>query len=87
MTPKKALSNTHGATEVQLGPCAATVYGAPGGNVVFNAATICWADGLSEPPGYQRPHGYVPRNGPDARVQAITRNVLDRFVSSPGWAT
>jgi hypothetical protein len=51
--------------------------------VVFNAATIYWADGLPEPPGYQRPHDYLPRNGPDPRVQAITRNVLDRFVSSP----
>ena len=65
------------------GPYAATLYPGPHGNVVFNAATIYWADGLSAPPGYQRPYDYVPRNGPDPRVQAITRNVLDRFVASP----
>jgi hypothetical protein len=38
-------------------------------------STIYWADGLSEPPGHQRPYDYVPRNGPDARVQVITRNL------------
>ena len=57
------------------GGYAATVYEEAPGNVVFNAATIYWADGLSEPPGYLRPHDYVPRNGPDRRVQAITRNI------------
>ena len=56
------------------------MYSTPRGYVVFNAATIYWADGLPEPPGYQRPSDYVPRNGPDARVQTITRNLLDRRV-------
>jgi hypothetical protein len=65
------------------GPYAATVYAAERGNIVFNAATIYWADGLSEPPGYQRAYDYVPRNGPDSRVQVITKNVLDRFVAAP----
>lgn len=64
------------------GPYAATVYATASGSQVFNAATIYWADGLSAPPGYHRPRDYVPRNGPDPRVQAITRNVLDRFVAS-----
>ena len=68
------------------GPYAATIYTTDRGNTVFNAATIYWADGLSEPPGYQRPYDYVPRNGPDVRVQAITRNLLDRFAASPRLA-
>jgi hypothetical protein len=41
------------------------------------------AEALSEPPGYLRPSEYVPRHGPDPRVQAITRNVLGRFTESP----
>lgn len=60
----------------------ATIYDGPKGNVVFNASTIWWSDGLSEPPGYVRPDIYKhtrPR-GPDPRVQRITANLLDRFV-------
>src|SRR5262249_2428046 len=33
----------------------ATLYPGPKDNVVFNAATIWWADGLSAPPGYATP--------------------------------
>ena len=33
-------------------------------NFVFNAATIWWADGLSEPPGYVRPNVYTTAEGP-----------------------
>jgi hypothetical protein len=59
----------------------ATIYPAPKGNLVFNAATIWWADGLSAPPGYQHPaaHGAKPQ-GPDRRVQRITANLFDRFL-------
>jgi hypothetical protein len=58
----------------------ATVYPGPKGNLVFNAATIWWSDGLSAPPGYQHPsaHGAKP-HGPDPRVQRITANLLNRF--------
>jgi hypothetical protein len=51
--------------------------------VVFNAATIYWPEALSGPPGYLRPSEYLPRHGPDPRVQAITRDVPDRFARSP----
>jgi hypothetical protein len=61
------------------GTYTATVYPGPKGNVVFNAATCWWADGLSEPPGYVRPKVYTEPKGPDARVQRITRNVLERM--------
>lgn len=56
------------------------VYPGPKKNIVFNAATIWWADGLSNPPGYVRPaaHGGSPK-GADARVQRITANVLERM--------
>jgi hypothetical protein len=57
----------------------ATVYPGPKGNVVFNASTCWWADGLSEPPGYIRPSVYTTPHGPDPRVQQITRNVLERM--------
>ena len=59
----------------------ATLYPGPKDNLVFNAATIWWADGLSAPPGYQHPsaHGAKPQ-GPDRRVQRITANLLARFV-------
>lgn len=59
----------------------ATIYPGPKGNLVFNAATIWWADGLSAPPGYVRPsaHGNSPQ-GPDPRVQRITTNLFQRFL-------
>jgi hypothetical protein len=61
------------------GQFTATVYPGPKGNIVFNAATCWWADGLSEPPGYVRPSVYISPKGPDARAQQITRNVLARM--------
>ncbi len=57
----------------------ATVYPGPRDNVVFNAGTCWWADGLSAPPGYVRPSVYTSPQGPDPRVQRITANVLQRF--------
>ncbi len=60
----------------------ATIYPGPKGNLVFNAATIWWGDGLSEPPGYVRPAVYTKPQGPDPRVQQITRNLLERFRSA-----
>ena len=58
----------------------ATVYPGPHGNVVFNAATCWWADGLSAPPGYVRPKVYTEPKGPNHRVQQITKNVLQRML-------
>src|SRR5262245_8859181 len=59
----------------------AVMFRAPKGNLVFNAATIWWADGLSAPPGYVRPeaHGNSPK-GPDPRVQRMTTNLFERFL-------
>lgn len=59
-----------------------TLYEAPKGNVVFSCATIFWGDGLSSPPGHTRSAHFQPREGPDARVQRITQNVLSRMLSS-----
>ena len=58
----------------------AVVLPGPKDNVIFNAATIWWSDGLSAPPGYLTPsaHGAKPK-GPDPRVQRITANLLNRF--------
>ena len=64
------------------GTFTATIYPGPRDNFVFNASTCWWADGLSAPPGYVRPSVYTTPQGPDQRVQRITRNVLDRMRSA-----
>jgi len=66
------------------GEFTATLYPGPKGNFVFNASTIWWADGLSAPPGYSRPAVYTKPQGPDPRVQKITRNILERMLAAPG---
>ncbi len=59
----------------------ATIYSGPKGNLVFNASTIFWSQGLSSPPGHLLPYTHNGRpHGPDVRVQRITRNVFERFV-------
>ena len=61
---------------------AATIYPGPKGNFVFNASTIFWAQGLSNPPGHVLPWSHWSRpHGPDERVQQITRNLLDRSIA------
>lgn len=57
----------------------ATIYPGPMKNIVFNASTIWWGDGLSAPPGYKRPKSYSSPMGPDPRVQRITANLLERM--------
>ena len=55
----------------------ATMFPAPKGNFVFNAATIFWSQGLSTPPGHILPWSHWSRpHGPDERVQTITKNLL-----------
>jgi hypothetical protein len=67
----------------RVGTYAATIYPGPKDNVVFNAATIWWSDGLSAPPGYLHPFAYGAKpKGPDPRVQRITANLLARFRGS-----
>lgn len=65
-----------------VGRYTATLYDGAKGNIVFNAATIWWANGISSPPGHMNPvrHG-VRQQGPDERVQKITRNLLERMIS------
>jgi hypothetical protein len=60
----------------------ATLHPGKKGNLVFNAATIWWSLGLSEPPGFLRPsaHGSA-LQGPDPRVQRMTRSLFDRFLA------
>jgi len=67
--------------ELNGGQFTATVYPGGKGNIVFNASTCWWADGLSAPRGYVRPSVYTTPQGPDARVQQITRNLLQRMRS------
>ena len=66
----------------KVGHYTATLYDGPHGNIVFNAATIWWANGISSPPGHMNPrrHG-VAQQGPDERVRQITRNLFERMTS------
>ena len=58
----------------------ATIYPGPKKNLVFNASTIFWSQGLSAPPGHMPPISHHGRpHGPDERVRRITRNVLERM--------
>ncbi len=57
----------------------ATLFHGPKGNLVFNAATIFWSQGLASPPGHMLPWSHWTRpHGVDARVQRITANVLGK---------
>ena len=59
----------------------ATVHPGPKNNIVFNAATIFWAQGLASPPGHILPWSHWSRpHGPDPRVQQITHNALRRAI-------
>lgn len=65
----------------KLSQWAATLYTAPKGNFVFNAATIFWCQDLSMPPGHTLPWSHWSRpHGPDERVQKITHNLLRRAI-------
>ena len=66
-------------TAGQEGMYTATVYPGPKGNIVFNASTIWWGDGLSQPPGYKRPGVYTSPRGPDKRVQRMMANIMNRM--------
>ena len=60
----------------------ATLYPGPAENFVFNASTIWWCQGLSSPPGHMLPWSHWSRpHGPDARVQAMTHNLLQRALA------
>ena len=74
-------------SEIQAGngkpraPHVATVYNGPQGNVVFDAGSIWWSQGLSSPPGHVLPASGAARpQGPDKRVQRMMANVFNRFV-------
>lgn len=57
----------------------ATVYPGPKANWVFNASTIFWSLGLSDPPGLNTPYAHYGRpHGPDERVQKITTNFFSK---------
>lgn len=59
---------------------AATIFTAPKGNYVFNAATCWWNMPLSAPPGMIKPPRHDFTQG-DERVRRITTNVLKRMLS------
>lgn len=61
------------------GKFASTIYPGPRRNWVFNAGTIWWSEGLSQPPGHAPASSRLARSyGVDSRVQRITSNFLER---------
>ncbi|MES2598516.1 MAG: N,N-dimethylformamidase beta subunit family domain-containing protein [Verrucomicrobiota bacterium] len=65
----------------RLGKYAATLFEGPQKNIVFNATTIFWSQGLSSPPGHMIPWSHFSRpHGPDERVQRITKNAIERAI-------
>jgi hypothetical protein len=67
--------------EKRTGTYATTLYTAAKGNLVFNAGTCWWNLVLSSPPGFQNPPRKDFRRD-DPRIQRITKNVLDRMIST-----
>jgi hypothetical protein len=65
----------------RTGTYATTLYTARRGNLVFNAGTCWWNLVLSAPPGFQNPPRKDFRRN-DARIQRITKNILDRMISA-----
>jgi hypothetical protein len=59
-----------------------TIYNRPKGNFVFNAATCWWSLPLSSPPGFRNPPN-KDFSKDDARIQQITRNLLNKARISP----
>ena len=62
---------------------AATMYDGAKNNFVFNAGTCWWSMLLARPPGSRNPPD-VDFSKPDARVQQMTKNLLNRVVGSAG---
>ena len=61
----------------------ATYYTTAKGNFVFNAGTCWWSMPLAKTPAYQHPktaRDSIDFSKPDARVQQMTKNLLDRIV-------
>jgi hypothetical protein len=73
------LTNEYGVPIKQT--YAATIYTAPKGNYVFNAATCWWTKVLSAPPAYVNPAFIDHFKDGDERVRKITKNILDRMIA------
>ena len=59
---------------------ATTIYTAPKGNLVFNAGTCWWNMVLSSPPVFMSPpRRYFKED--DARIQRMTKNVLNKMIA------
>jgi hypothetical protein len=69
------------AVLVMIGASASSAGAAEQPNIVFNAGTIWYAQGLSTPPAHVLPkHNHAKPLGPDPRAQRMTKNVFDRFI-------
>ena len=68
--------------EKRTGTYATTLYTAPKGNLVFNAGDVLVERGAVDSAGFPEPaaQGLPPRT--IARIQRITKNILDRMIKS-----
>jgi hypothetical protein len=72
-----------GPLQLAQTPHSAVVYPWSKGNWVFNAGTIWWAEGLSQPPGHipaEHISGGMHTFGVNRHVQKITSNILNRMI-------
>jgi hypothetical protein len=77
--------NPYSQREATTGRFSAVLFPGPKGNWVFNAGTIWWAEGLSNPPGHAPAGSRLGRTlGVDERVQKITANFLRRALGRAG---
>jgi hypothetical protein len=75
------VTNYYGVPSTRGSKYATTIYTAPKGNYVFNAATCWWNKVLGDHPGYINPPFIKHFQQGDVRIQRITKNVLDRMIS------
>jgi hypothetical protein len=75
------VTNYYGVPNPRKRTYATTIYTASRGNYVFNAATCWWNKVMSSPPGYINPPFINHFKDGDARIQRITKNILDRMIS------
>lgn len=75
------VTNYNGVPGKRLRTYDTTIYTAPKGNYVFNAATCWWNKVLSAPPAYINPPFIDHFQKGDERIRRITKNILDRMIA------
>ena len=76
------VTNYYGQSGARPRSYATTIYTAPKGNLVFDAGTCWWNKPLGDHPGYINPPFIYHFQDGDARIQRITKNIIDRMIAN-----